>query len=206
MVKTQPPKPNKATSRRTKSSDVEQVLLDAANALLVEHGPAGLTVRAVATEAGVAPMGVYNRFDGKHGLLEALYVQGFNELRDRVNSASGPTAHARLRAAADAYRAFALDSPQHYRLMFEHVTEVYPSDEAVEQAYESFGALVALVQACQDADQLAGTNEVSVAQQIWSAIHGAVSLELVGISFTEDPAQTYSDMVDALLIGLAPMR
>ena len=188
MVKTQPPKPNKATSRRTKSSDVEQVLLDAANALLVKHGPAGLTVRAVATEAGVAPMGVYNRFDGKHGLLEALYVIASGARQPRSD------------------RAFALDSPQHYRLMFEHVTEVDPSDEAVEQAHESFGALVALVQACQDADQLAGTNEVSVAQQIWSAIHGAVSLELVGISFTEDPAQTYSDMVDALLIGLAPMR
>lgn len=208
MVKTQPPKPDrpKAANRRTKSSDVEQVLLDAANSLLVEHGPAGLTVRAVATQAGVAPMGVYNRFDGKHGLLEALYVQGFNDLRDRVNSASGPTAHARLRAAADEYRSFALDSPQHYRLMFEHVSEVEPSDQAVEQAYESFAALVNLVRACQDADQLLGDNEVSVAQQLWSAIHGAVSLELVGISFTEDPAQTYSDMVDALLVGLAPRR
>ncbi len=193
-----------STQRRTRSSDVEQVLLDAAHALLVEHGPAGLTVRAVATQAGVAPMGVYNRFDGKQGLLEALYVRGFNELRDRVNSASGATAHDRLRAASGEYRAFALASPQYYRLMFEHASEVEPSEEAVLQAYESFGALVELVRACQDAGQLGGDDPVGVAQQLWGAIHGAVSLELVGISFTDDPAATYAAMVDALLVGLAP--
>ena len=79
----------------------------------------------------------YNRFDGKHGFTRSPTCRGFNELRDRVNSA-GPTAHARLRAAADEYRSFALDSPQHYRLMFEHVSEAEPSDQAVEQAYESF--------------------------------------------------------------------
>lgn len=206
MANPQPPNPDQPapTARRTRSSDVQQVLLDAAHDLLVEHGPGGLTVRAVATGAGVAPMGVYNRFDGKQGLLEALYIRGFNDLRDRVNSASGATAHDRLRAAADEYRAFALESPQYYRLMFEHVSDVDPSEEAVLQAYESFNALVDLVQACQMAGQLAGDQAVNVAQQLWSAIHGAVSLELVGISFTDDPAETYGAMVDALLIGLAP--
>lgn len=200
MVKAQTP--TSTPPHRTKSSDVEQVLLDAAHDLLMEHGTAGLTVRAVATKAGVAPMGVYSRFDGKHGLLEALYVRGFRELRDRVNASTGATAFARLRNAADSYRTFALTSAQYYRLMFEHTDEVEPSDAAVTEAYEAFESLVNLVHACQEAGQLRGDDPVAVAQQLWSAIHGAVNLELVGICFTDNPTNTYANLVDALLRGL----
>ena len=44
---------------RTRSADVTDSLLDAALDLLEEGGAHGVTVRAVATRAGVAPMGVY---------------------------------------------------------------------------------------------------------------------------------------------------
>ena len=40
------------------------------------------------------------------------------------------------------------------------------------------------------------------AQQIWSALHGAVSLELLGIGFAEDPDAAFEAMLDALLAGM----
>ncbi len=46
-------------------------------------------------------------------------------------------------------------------------------------------------------------SDVEVAQQWWSALHGSVSLELLGVRFDEDPAGTYAAMVDALLAGLS---
>ena len=76
---------------------MEDGLLAAAEQILTEEGPSAITVRKVAACAGVAPMGVYNRFDGKHGLLEALFVRGFAELRRTVATATGPDALARLR-------------------------------------------------------------------------------------------------------------
>src|ERR1700736_6613391 len=69
---------------RTPSADVERELLAAAEAVLVRTGPGGLTVRAVAAEAGIAPMGVYNRLGGKDGLVDALLIKGFDRLRAAI--------------------------------------------------------------------------------------------------------------------------
>src|ERR1700735_3026373 len=72
--------PTGARRGRTPAADVERELLAAAEAVLVREGPGGLTVRAVATEAGIAPMGVYNRLGGKDGLVDALLIRGFDRL------------------------------------------------------------------------------------------------------------------------------
>src|ERR1700761_3846826 len=84
---------------RTPSADIERELLTAAEAVLVREGPGGLTVRAVAAEAGIAPMGVYNRLGGKEGLVDALLIRGFDRLRAAVDATGGdPAPGADLRA------------------------------------------------------------------------------------------------------------
>jgi len=67
-------------STRTPSVDVHGLLLTAADAVLRREGLAGVTVRGVAAEAGVAPGGVYSRFGGKDGLIDALLIRGFDDL------------------------------------------------------------------------------------------------------------------------------
>ena len=67
-------------------------------------------MRAVAAEAGVAPMGVYNHFDGKEGLLDAVVTDGFAEF-GRAIAATDDDATARLLASGLGYRAFALANP-----------------------------------------------------------------------------------------------
>src|ERR1700749_5180354 len=76
---------------RTPSADIERELLAAADAGLVREGPGGLPVRAVAAEAGIAPMGVYNRLGGKDGLVDALLTRGFDRLRETVEKARDDT-------------------------------------------------------------------------------------------------------------------
>ena len=58
--------------RRTASHQVSAALLDAAEAVLDRDGTGGVTVRAVAQQAAVSPMSVYNRFESKDGLIVAL--------------------------------------------------------------------------------------------------------------------------------------
>ena len=65
--------------------DIEAALSDAAERVLVRDGPDAVTVRAVAAEAGVAPMGVYNRFGGKDGLVDELLSRGFIGLREAID-------------------------------------------------------------------------------------------------------------------------
>jgi hypothetical protein len=42
------------------------------------------------------------------------------------------------------------------------------------------------------------------AEQIWSALHGTVSLELKGLVLTPDPAATYRALLETIIRGLAP--
>ncbi len=71
------------------SSDDEQgiAILEAASKLLSEEGAGALTVRRIATEAGCSTMGLYSRFGGKDGVVDQLYVQGFDQLCDAMSAA-----------------------------------------------------------------------------------------------------------------------
>ena len=178
-------------------------LLAAAEQVLEREGLAGLTVRAVATEAGVAPMGVYNRFGGKPGLIDALLALGFALLRDAISGASGDGT-ARLINSGFAYRDFARSHEHLYALMFNRPDDVEPSQETFVVAQESFGALVTLVTDAMSRGELRRAEPVEVAQVIWSSVHGAVSLELIGIGFTPDPEATYAAMLATMVRGLAP--
>jgi AcrR family transcriptional regulator len=187
---------------RTPSRDVEAALLSAAEQILVEEGPSALTVRKVASCAGIAPMGVYNRFDGKQGLLEALFVKGFQELHRSIGEATGADARARLCDAAQRYRRFAVAHPQHYALMFDRMHEVQPSEPALAEAFAAFEQLVVMVAAVRQQGPFGVGTDVEVAQQWWSALHGSVSLELLGVRFDADPEDSLTRLVDALVAGL----
>ena len=194
---------------RTPSADVERELLTAAEAVLVRDGPGGLTVRAVAAEAGIAPMSVYNRLGGKDGLVDALLIRGFDRLRASLEAAMSDTAETDLRArfisCGLSYRQFAQTNPHFYAIMFE---DAIPHDrdnqEVVEHAQAAFGALVRIVELAAAAGVLAAPDPVEAAQQIWSAVHGAVALELKGLVLTPDPEKTYLTLLATLGRGLAP--
>jgi AcrR family transcriptional regulator len=206
------PEPAGAAARprvRTPSSDVEQALLDAAERVLVRDGVAGVTVRAVASEAGVAPMGVYNRFGSKDGLVAAMVIRGFELLREAIavpEAAAEPDPLLQLKAAGRAYRRFGLEHPQHYHLIFGSPAagETREADPDVLAAgTAAFEALVGHVEHAMNAGAIPAGDAVDVAQQVWSAVHGAVSLELADRVGTPDPAATYDRLLDLVNAGLA---
>jgi hypothetical protein len=51
---------------------------------------------------------------------------------------------------------------------------------------------------------IAAPDPVEVAQQIWSALHGAVALELKGLVLTPDPLFTYQTLLGTVIRGLDP--
>ena len=195
---------------RTRSRDVESVLLEAAESVLVADGPEGLTVRAVAQQAGVAPMSVYNRFGSKDGLLDAMLVKAFTAFRAALEHAVleptlGDDSLARLRACGRAYRQFALANPRHYELMFEYrPTTGPPSAELESCGGAAFGVLVARVGAALAAGEFRPGDVRETAQLVWSAVHGAVSLELKGRTMSGDPARSYAEVLELIIDGLRP--
>jgi len=192
---------------RTPSAAVERELIAAAEAVLVRDGPGGVTVRAVAAEAGIAPMGVYNRLGGKEGLVDALLIIGFDRLRMAIEAGDEPDMRERLRACGLRYRQFALANRNFYAIMFEDaIPHDRSSAEVAEHAAATFGALVRNVEAAAATGRIRPADPREVAQQIWSSVHGAVALELRNLVLTPDPEATYRAALDTMLRGLAEPR
>jgi AcrR family transcriptional regulator len=196
--------PEAGRRSRTPSANVQRELVSAAEAVLVRDGPGAVTVRAVAAQAGIAPMGVYNRLGGKDGLVNALLIMGFDRLRASIEAGHEPDMLERLRACGVRYREFGLANPHFYAIMFEEaIPHERSSDEVAEHAAAAFDALVRNVEAAAVAGQIEAPDPREVAQQIWSAVHGAVALELKGLVLTPDPEATYRAAVETMLRGLA---
>ncbi|WP_440714064.1 TetR/AcrR family transcriptional regulator [Gordonia sp. FQ] len=197
---------------RTSAGDVRPLLVAAGRRILERDGAAGLTVRAVAKEAGVAPMGVYNHFDGKEGLLDAVVTDGFAEFGAAIATTDAEAA-ARLVASGVAYRDFALANPVLYSLMFSTTCEA--EGRTVARAFDN---LVDIVRYAQVGGVIRAGDPVEIAVQVWSCAHGAVSLELAGAepalsragaesgaeAFADHGAKNYENVLALIVRGLAP--
>ncbi len=191
--------------------EIDQVgatLLRAANHVLAHEGPAALTVRRIASVAGVSTMNVYSRFGGKDGVVEHLYVEGFKRLSDALGSISvtdDPMVD--LRSSGEAYRRFALEHPTYYAVMFDAVVEFDPSPQAVAHAGGTLQLLADRLARAMDAGLLTAADPVMTAASVWAACHGVVSLERrhVGPPGLDWDA-VYRTTAAALLAGLAAAR
>ena len=107
-------------AQREGQSAVRAAILDVAKSLLIGEGPAALTVRRISGEAGCSTKVIYTLFGGKDGLARALWLEGFARFERRLLAVpDGDDALARLRAGLDAYREYALEEPEYYRVMFQ---------------------------------------------------------------------------------------
>ncbi len=187
---------------RTPSSQIGPDVLRAALAILDEEGPDGFTVRAIAQRAGVAPMAIYNHFQGVNGVLEALWIEGFDTLRQSITFESTSAEDDLLRAGLG-YRTFALENQGLYTVMFMHRFRNFePSQEASQVAAQTYEALVVNVERCQTLGLFDHSKARDTAQVIWSACHGYVALELLGINFAADRDATFELVLATLQNGL----
>jgi AcrR family transcriptional regulator len=161
---------------------LRRTLLDAASRLLVTQGPQALTMRRVAAAVGCSTTVLYTAFGSKDGLADALFLEGFQRLRRRLEAVpSGGDPLARLRALAHAYRDSALESRSYYGVMFQQAIPGYrPSAASLATAGAALEVLTDAVRACMDAGVLRTGDPRAVAEVLWAAVHGAVSLELAG--------------------------
>jgi len=190
---------NRAT--RTPSERIGPDVLTAAREILDDEGPDGFTVRAIAQRANVAPMAIYNHFDGVNGVLEALWIEGFEKFLDALTFEPGDSDDDLLRTAV-AYRSFALENRGLYTVMFMHRFRGFqPSIAAAQLAAQTYQTLVDSVGRCQQNGLFANTAASDAAQVIWSACHGYVSLELLGINFAADRDATYQLLLTTLRDG-----
>ena len=157
-----------ATAERRRNYHVGNVrgqLLAAARDILHESGRSGLSLRAIADRAGVAPGTVYYHYADKAALLSGLAIDGFRQLGDAMREAydAGP-ADGGLRTTGLAYLNFLREKPELYELAYEALDAGRREDVTAAEA-EAFAVLRQAIMA-----EFAAVHPPEVAHKIAEAI------------------------------------
>jgi len=69
------------------SNDGKMKILEAARAIIIEHGIQGATIRGIAEQAGVSTGAIYHYYDSKEAILYDVMDEGLSEIR-RISTVS----------------------------------------------------------------------------------------------------------------------
>jgi AcrR family transcriptional regulator len=162
--------------------ELRKGILDDTSDLLMREGTTALSMRRIAQLVGCSTTVLYTMFGNKQGLVDELYLRGFDMLRqtlEAVPRCDYPQDY--IHALCGAYRNFALAHSTYYAIMFLKIMPEYtPSKANLESGEKSLQLLADAVQDCV-VPRLISENEAwEIARIIWATIHGHVGLELAG--------------------------
>ena len=154
--------------------DLRDALLKAGEKLLEREGLPGLTLRAVAREAGVSHAAPTHHFGDLTGLLSELAAIGYREFNQAMAAANAAgTLQERGMASAKAYLAYARAHPGMYGLMFrtERLDMERPSlHDAASSSFAGFARSVSRNEHI-EAEALSLEQAGAIARA-WSQVHG----------------------------------
>jgi len=195
--------------RQESREKIEAQIIELGRRHLVTEGAAGLSLRAIARDLGMVSSAVYRYVASRDDLLTLLLVDAYSELADAVDDAEVTDApwRDRLLAMAHAARAWAVDQPARWALLYGSPVPGYraPRERTVGPGTRVVGALFDAVGAGIGAGEIS-TSNVAVAQPLssdfdrvrdefgfagddsavakcfllWAGLVGAISLEVFG--------------------------
>ena len=185
-----------AARRERNRREMREAILGAARRIVNEQGAEALTMRAIGQAIGYSAPALYEYFPAKEDLYGCLYFEGSGGLAGRMRETlaglpAGASALERIFALGHAYRAFAHEQPDLFRLVLgqarpefsEGFTPPAADQQAEEEEPEGTDAFALLVGVAQDGierGEFAAMPPVAIAIAAWTMVHGFVILELNG--------------------------
>jgi AcrR family transcriptional regulator len=164
---------------------LRDALLGAAERVLERDGLSGLTLRAVAREAGVSHAAPTHHFGDLTGMVSELAAIGFRQFNEAMAAAcaAGASPIAKAMARARAYVAYAQAHPGMYGLMFrtERLDMSRPSlCEAANASFAGLAGAIAANRQEQISEQALSLDQAAAIARAWSLVHGFTMLLLDG--------------------------
>ncbi len=130
--------PGKVAERRAAKV---AAIVEAAWKLAAEHGIAGISLHALAREVGMRQPSLYEYFDSKHALYDAMFADGNRQLLERIDALTFPRdPRATVKKYMRTFLDFALEDPARCELLFErHIPGFVPSPDSYALAEEILG-------------------------------------------------------------------
>lgn len=176
-----PPKPKTEIERQ----QLRTLIIDAARELFVTRGIDAVSMREIAKKINYSATTLYNHFADKEAILQAMCDEDFLKLASGMHEVMQlPDLIARIKALSHGYAMFALQNPNHYRLMF--MTPRAPCNletTSIQQGnteQDAYAQLKFVVKEAFDAELFKPeiTNFELIAQTLWASTHGVCSLEI----------------------------
>ena len=112
-----------------------------------EQGIAGVSLHGLARAVGIRQPSLYEYFESKSALYDAMFADGNRQLIERLNTVKLSRDHrAALKQILVAFTAFALEDPARYELLFQrHLPGFIPSPESYALAEDVLNRIVVLM-------------------------------------------------------------
>lgn len=174
---------------------------------VADGGAAGLSLNAIARAMGMSGPAIYRYYASRDELLAELVTDAYAELTATLERVAAETARRaparRLAAVAAAYRAWALEQPRRYGMLFGERPQEFSDPEQGIAAIH--GAMIVLLGLLSELEGSAGDNAratrldaqltrwaqtrggeasprvLRLGVLTWTRLHGIVSLELAGV-------------------------
>ncbi len=154
-----------------------------------------VSMRKVASEAGLSTMAAYRHFKNKDDMLNHVVMEGFRRFQDYFSRArSVPDPVASLKLCMTLYAQFAKEQPEFYEMLF--MARLRSDDPELEQRCQQQIQMAHLFlserfKACIRSNLLPEEVDAKAhALRLWSICHGMVSLQVLG---TLHPEQGFED-------------
>lgn len=191
--------------RREHDQATALALLEAAERIAATEGIDGVSVRALALDAGVSTRAIYSLFDSKDGLVAALGARAFDVLADTVSSLPTTTdpANDLVEAGVRGFRPFVTAHPALFALGIQQGGST-PEQRAVIRASAARAFLV--LEALAGRVATGDGRPRHAATAFHAMCEGLAALELRCVLATDEAEEVWREALTALVAGLATPR
>jgi AcrR family transcriptional regulator len=186
-------------------------VIEAARELLMKEGLSGLSLRRLAARLEVTAAALYAYVDNKRDLLEAVIEREFERLIDdfRGFEESGGDPIARMCLMSWAYVRYAQENPRVFRTMFMFRAQLSnePSENDFAMATKAFTSARKPVVDALELGLVRPADPLMMHLTIWTAVHGAATVLLLGPDLGARGAQELTrSVITTVVRGLCTER
>ena len=190
---------------------LREKILEAARRIVAREGFANLTMRRIADAIEYSPASLYLHFENRDEIAWELCFHGYRQLLDSLLPyATIEDPLERLQAIGEGYVRFGMENAETYRLIFmedpRYTTSVITRRDVNSDlpGAKTFSMLVGAFEQLKGRDRIAKELDSRLlAEALWSAIHGIVSLKITCPQYpASDAGQLASTQLKFFLAGL----
>ena len=198
--------------------EVKETILENALGIIIDEGYTHMTMRKIASKSDMSATNIYNYFSNKDEIYLLLVIKGFDKLRQKFDVICEEKHRPWSQGSRliRAYLDFGIENRHYYEIMFTRPTpkfndykdtpleklamvELKHSMKIAHVVAETIGAILEI-------DDLESPVIKNKVMQLWSLVHGMVSLFHSNIAeyVIDDREELFASLEKDLIINLSP--